>query len=342
MPLVSVIIPVKNRLELLRETLVSVMGQTFPDWEVIIVDDDSNDGINGLVQSIARDENRVRYVCRDKRPSTASTCRNIGVSVARGKYVIFLDSDDVLAPHCLARRVEVMEEHPELDFAVFQTWIFHTTPGDTKFFWNVFTSENDADRILRTDPPWQTVGPIWRRTSLARLGAWNERARSWQDWEFHIRAVLAGCKYLLSPEADAYYRFEAPGSISRSSGLKRQVVNRVRLFKNIVLFIKACNAMTAYRRRVLAVLFYHHAFSSNLRFRHGLAIWREGRRLELVSFPQFLVVLLCQIWVGISRKIARFLEEQYPDYHRVGPNSRWSATCPAIPHLGQFKIANKT
>src|ERR1039458_7930312 len=124
-PLVSIIIPTKNRCELLRETIASAVGQTYPHWEAIIVDDGSDDGTEEMVREVASTDTRVRFVRRARNPRGASTCRNIGVSAASGEYVVFLDSDDLLAPRCLERRVEVMQQHPQVDFAVFLTQLFH-------------------------------------------------------------------------------------------------------------------------------------------------------------------------------------------------------------------------
>ena len=193
-PLVSVVIPTKNRRELLRETIDSVVSQTYANWEAIVVDDGSNDRTGEMIQSIAATDQRVRFVRRERNPPGAATCRNLGVSAASGEYVVFLDSDDLLAPPCLERRVKVMEQKPKADFAVFLTRIFHATPGDGPYLWNNFTTEDDLDRFLRRDVPWPTCGPLWRKTSLARIGLWDERALCAQDWEFHIRAIAARIK----------------------------------------------------------------------------------------------------------------------------------------------------
>ena len=123
-----------------------------------------------------------------------------------GSTLCFLDGDDALAPTCLQRRVEAMKSNPMVDFAVFPTWVFRATPGDTRLFWNQFTTENDLDRFLRSDMPWHTSGPIWKKTSLRQKGPWDVRALSAQDWEFHIRAIAAGLSYIKVPEPDSFWR----------------------------------------------------------------------------------------------------------------------------------------
>src|SRR5208283_4295434 len=112
---------------------------------------------------------------------------------------------------------------PEVDFAAFPTRIFRAKPGDTRLFWNQFTSENDLDRFLRFDSPWHTSGPIWKKTSLRQKGPWDDGAFCAQDWEFHIRAIAAGLSYIKVPEPDSFWRRTRAGSISCSWTSRRNV-----------------------------------------------------------------------------------------------------------------------
>ena len=303
-------------------------AQTYPNWEAIVVDDGSTDGTGELVRSIALTEKRVRFVRRERKPCGASACRNIGVSIANGDYVIFLDSDDLLATSCLERRIEVMKINPEIDFAVFLTGVFQCLPGDTKILWNIFTAENDLDRFVRTDVPWQTAAPIWLRKSLLRVGVWDEQALSWQDWEFHIRALVSGLNYVKVPELDSFYRAGDSGSISQSAHSKRRVINRVRLFKKLALLLQCKGEMSAERRRIYGILFFRHAFYFNLKFHNGLKIWRTAWRMRFISFYDFTVVLLGQIIVRvlarIGSKVNRRLENRFPNYNQIGSNTRWT------------------
>src|SRR5438105_6924545 len=192
MAAISIIIPTKDRAALLQQTLDSVRAQTYPEWEALVIDDHSRDDTAHVVQKFA--DPRIRLLqLTDK--SGAPAARNLGVAEARREFVIFLDSDDLLAPHCIQQRVEVMAEHPNLDFAVFPCRLFRQTPGDVELLWNCKTDEDDLDRFLKMDVPWQTTSPIWRREALAKIGAWDECVISGQDWEFHIRSIVAGVEW---------------------------------------------------------------------------------------------------------------------------------------------------
>ena len=117
-PLVSVVTPTKNRRALLGETMDSVQRQSLDAWEHIIVDDGSDDGTAEEVRGRAMADPRLRYLLRTGQRAGANVCRNQGLAAANADLIVFLDSDDVLEPHCLARRVEIMRRNLDLDFAV--------------------------------------------------------------------------------------------------------------------------------------------------------------------------------------------------------------------------------
>jgi glycosyltransferase involved in cell wall biosynthesis len=107
MPVVSVIIPFFNRLAWLRESIQSVLGQTLDDFELILVDDGS---LEDAAPVIPEDE-QIRYVRQENRGPAAA--RNRGIDMAWGKYVAFLDSDDLFLPEKLARQVAYLEDHAQ-------------------------------------------------------------------------------------------------------------------------------------------------------------------------------------------------------------------------------------
>lgn len=99
-PFVSVVICTYNRADFLRESLLSVQWQTFQDFEIIVVDDGSDDHTQAVVEELAQRDPRIRYFSRPRSGIPAS--RNFGNSQARGRYIVIHDSDDLMAP----RRIE--------------------------------------------------------------------------------------------------------------------------------------------------------------------------------------------------------------------------------------------
>ena len=329
-PKVSVVIPIKGRPQLFELTAQSLVEQTYPHWEAVVVDDGSSADEFSRIAEIAGRDQRMRLMKNAGPQRGASACRNAGLAASRGEYVVFLDGDDALAPTCLQRRVEVMKSNPKVDFAVFPTSVFRAIPGDTQLFWNQFTTENDLDRFLRFDLPWHTSGPIWKKTSLRQKGPWDDRVLSAQDWEFHIRAIAAGLSYIKVPEPDSFWRVSEAGSISSSWASRRHVCNRVRLFKRVIAALRSEGALTRRRRRILAADFYVHAFRTGLNRRLGLKIWRTGRRTRVVGALQFVAVLAseCACWMvqRAYRSYERFL---FPELRLV--STHLQATTPVAP-----------
>jgi len=152
-PLICVITPTKNRIKLLCEAIDSVQRQSFDAWEHLIVDDASDDGTNEEVTKRAVADSRIRYIRRTGEKSGASVCCNLGIRDSRAEFIVFLDSDDLLAPGSLARRVELMQRNLDLDFATFQTAVFRDTPGDLHKVWEPELLGDDLLRFLFFECP---------------------------------------------------------------------------------------------------------------------------------------------------------------------------------------------
>ena len=109
-PVVSVIIPVYNRFELAKEAVASVLGQTYRDLELIIVDDGSID-MTSLLPTYYNDDLRVKYI-KIKHSGMPGFVRNQGVDIAQGKYIAFLDSDDLWVSSKLEKQIKYFEKNP--------------------------------------------------------------------------------------------------------------------------------------------------------------------------------------------------------------------------------------
>ena len=110
-PLVSVIIPTYNRCDLLKDAVESVLKQTFEGFELIIVDDGSTDATSSMLAAYVGDS-RVRYVHQEHAGTSAGAARNKGLAAATGRYLAFLDSDDLWLPEKIERQVAAMQANP--------------------------------------------------------------------------------------------------------------------------------------------------------------------------------------------------------------------------------------
>ncbi len=154
---------------------------------------------------------------RTRLPKGAAACRNIAIENSSGNYLVFLDSDDILASFCIEQRLKAAKENPECDFLIFPMLMFKKELTDTALLWNI---ENDTDDFTRTmlgDPICQGTGTIWKKQSFIDIGLWDESLLLWQDVELHLRTFLSNLKYkkLLNYPPDTFIRLSEV-SLSRT------------------------------------------------------------------------------------------------------------------------------
>lgn len=206
--LVSIITPSFNRADIIHETANSIFQQTYPNWEWVITDDGSTDKSWELLQQYAAKDARVKIFQRNREPKGACVCRNISIEHATGDYLLFLDSDDLMASFCLEQRVNTMAQYPTADFVVFPMLMFKHKPDDLRLLWNIDSPVDDIERILLGDPVCQGTGTLWKKESFVQAGKWSEQLLLWQDIELHLRVLLQDLQYVkrLDLQPDVFLR----------------------------------------------------------------------------------------------------------------------------------------
>lgn len=180
---VSIIIPTFNRSRLLAETLASVYAQTWGDYEIIVVDDGSEDDTAALCAASAD-----RLVYHRIEHAGASAARNAGLEIARGEYIAFLDSDDVWERHFLERMTSPLERAPRAgfvycDYATFNAYgIVQKTylPARQKLRGNLFAKLLESDFI-------STGALLIRRACLEHTGGFDPVLEIAHDWDLWLR-----------------------------------------------------------------------------------------------------------------------------------------------------------
>lgn len=232
LPLVSIVIPNYNKEKYIEETLSSVLAQSYHKWECIIIDDNSSDTSVERIQKFLKKDSRLKYIKRDKDSiGGGSACRNIGIHQAKGDYLIFLDSDDLLAKGCLEHRVKSIER-TNLDFAVFSMGTFNETVGDNNFIWNPPKRDHLA-KFLSHEIPWTITCPIWKTSVLKELGGFDTDYPRLQDVELHTRVLLTEniqYKVFLEQTPDCYYRIDEGRIVSDVFSFCDKLVNGVIIY----------------------------------------------------------------------------------------------------------------
>lgn len=212
-PLVSIIIPTFNRATLIIETLNSVKNQSYSNWECIIVDDGSSDDTASVICNYTDEDRRYLYVVKDKnRTKGPSACRNIGISLAKGKYVVFLDSDDVFDEFCLENRIKCVAENGAFDFYIFKSQLFYDRIENLGDVFNIPFERYDDDIYLKSfikdDYPFCIMSVLWVTDALKSIGGFDENLVVLEDPDLHIKAFIKGLKSYTKADSlpDSFYR----------------------------------------------------------------------------------------------------------------------------------------
>lgn len=214
-PCVSVLIPAYNAAEWIEQTIDSVLAQTWPNLEVIIVDDGSSDATLAVAQKFATDE-RVRVIAQLNQG--AAGARNTALRYSQGDFIQFLDADDLLAPDKVEQQIKLLQA---------------SAPGYVASgSWARFYQKPEAAK-LQSEPLWKDLAPVdwllcaWAdnlmmhpaawlipRAIAEAAGPWDEKLSLNDDGEYFCRVILASRGIKFCGEAKSYYRSGLFGSLS--------------------------------------------------------------------------------------------------------------------------------
>jgi glycosyltransferase involved in cell wall biosynthesis len=208
-PDVSVIVPCRDAAAWIAETLSSVLEQRGTTCELIVVDDGSRDNSADLAEATGA---RV-FRCP---PLGVSAARNAGTARATGRYLQYLDADDVLEPGTLARRVEIAERTgADVVLVAWRQWKRERS-GEFAAGEVIRRRLGDrADVSLLTNAWWPPGAVCYRRAMVDRVGVWREDLPVIQDARFLLDAALAGASFDYLDDVGLKYRIHGPSSLSR-------------------------------------------------------------------------------------------------------------------------------
>jgi glycosyltransferase involved in cell wall biosynthesis len=201
MPIVSVIIPAYNQDRYLSQAIESVLNQTYPDFELIVIDDGSTD--NTAIIAKNYDDQRVRYIYQENRGLSAA--RNTGIRYSNGQHITFLDSDDLFLPTKLQLLVTFFEENPQIGLVAGQAVPIDQQGTRIGKIYDV-PIPDDSSLLLLGNP--LHVGSVMiRKTCQDLVGYFDENLHSYEDWDMWLRLMLAGCKAGWVAKPVSLYRF---------------------------------------------------------------------------------------------------------------------------------------
>ena len=227
-PAVSVVIPMRNRAQLIGRAVASVQAQDVQDWEIVVADDGSTDDSARVVGELATRDERIRLVRLDRNRG-AQAARNAGIRAARGEWIAFLDSDDEWLPFSLSARLEAGRESGAGAVHSECLIIRHPDPTPRPFGIRSYAGNITVDVLTNPGPMFQSL--LVRKKHLECIGGLDESILSYQEWETSIRLASA-CEFVFLPQPTFIYHCHGGETISkdrlREAVGYRQVVRKHR------------------------------------------------------------------------------------------------------------------
>lgn len=194
-PLVSVIIPTYNMCQWIDESIDSVLAQSYPHCEIIVVDDGSADGTRRFLHD--KYGSQILYAYQENRGRAAA--RNEGFSLSQGKLIQFFDADDIMEPHALDARVAFLQKNTEYAVAYSHTCAFYDDDPDYLFEKANRRRENYiSGDILLAEIESPFLGPpmtLLRREWVERVGGMDESLERNEDWHFFMKIAVMGGRF---------------------------------------------------------------------------------------------------------------------------------------------------
>jgi glycosyltransferase involved in cell wall biosynthesis len=203
-PVVSIITPAYNAAPFLAQTISSALAQTFGDFELLISDDGSTDHSFEIACAWARLDPRVRALTGPNRGS--SSARNRAMGEARGKYFALLDSDDLWLPDFLKAQLDVFRRYTDADVVTANAYnlggprhgqLLNPPASGYRRLSLLEMIEHENSVCIMS---------VFRRSVVERVGGFDEAVLHNEDYDFWLRAVQAGCQFVVNPEPLAWYR----------------------------------------------------------------------------------------------------------------------------------------
>ncbi|MFB3389173.1 glycosyltransferase family 2 protein [Flavobacterium sp. LAR06] len=315
-PLVSIIIPTYNRANIIGKTLDSICAQTYQNWECIIIDDGSTDNTDFVVAEYTEKDSRFNYFAKPNyKPKGASSCRNYGLDNAKGRYIIFLDSDDVLLNFCVENRISKIQKNQENDFWVFPMFI--QNENQNKHAVKIPISNNYLNEFLSYKIYWQTMCTTWDINFIKKLNGFNELYPRLNDPEVHIRAMI------LSKDHYTVFTNVTPDSIYMVAPIKdknsfaKNYGNSLNLFVPDILKKLDENGLSSksnYLKNYLSDYFlYYHRYNSR---KNNLSVLKVFYKNKVISYfvyveiiiQYYLILLLSKGLKKIRKRIEKLLK----------------------------------
>ena len=188
---VSVIIPCYNCETYINETIQSVLAQDTNDVEIICIDNGSTDNTLNLLKELQ--ENVPNLIIDTEKQAGASYARTKGISIARGKYIQFLDSDDIILPGKFSAQINHIEKH-HLDWVISDRSIVNENL-DIVLSEHTYAHFMESPLAVAISEVITSGNPLYTRDIVTKVGGYTPQLKVAQDWDFHIKLILNNSRF---------------------------------------------------------------------------------------------------------------------------------------------------
>jgi len=262
--MISIIIPCFNRENIISETILSVINQSFTDLEILVIDDHSSDNSFQIVDGFVSKDERVKIFRRpNDLPKGGNSCRNFGLQISKGDYVKWLDSDDLLESNALQLQIDDILNTCS-DVSLCNSVNFVTDQDFRKTSrWGNLNEEISPSNFVSGSFRWHTCSGLWKRRYFSSEDIWELGLSNSQEWLMHLTQIVKGCKMSIIDDELCLIRVhtESMSSAKNKSGnyYFNEVVARLRALD--VLYENRVVLDTAAKKKFFRQIFIYHLFT---------------------------------------------------------------------------------
>jgi glycosyltransferase involved in cell wall biosynthesis len=295
MPLISVIIPVYNGEQTIRETIESVLEQTFSDFELLVIDDGSHDSTLEIISHIK--DPRLKVFSYPNAGLAVS--RNRGIAHASGEYISFIDADDLWTSDKLESQFRRLQENPEAALAYSWTDFIDESSQFVRTGSHLTTNGDAYANLLLINFLENGSNPLIRREALNQVGGFDESLTASEDWDLWLR-LAAHYNFITISYPQILYRISANSMTANVAKQERQTLIVIEQafsqapqslqylkpysISNIYkyLTVKALEGLPERQKGVLAARFFWNSIINDPSLLRTRVIWKVLLRVAVV------------------------------------------------------------
>jgi glycosyltransferase involved in cell wall biosynthesis len=316
MPKVSVIVPSYNHARFLRRRMESVMGQTYQDFEVVLLDDCSTDRSQSILREYAADP-RVRIEFNEKNSGSTFKQWNKGVGLARGDYVWIAESDDYAEPQFLERLVARLDAEPRAVFCNCRSWRV-SSDGEIIEFLDSWFADLDAEKwtadhiadgreecrkyLVRCNTIPNASSVVFRRDVYKQVGGADESLIYCGDWKLWASMALTGGAIAYVGQPLNYYRWHESSVRLQSQRLGLDAVEYLHVVRWILRRVTPTKDTREKACEKLFSIWYPAVLTNRVPLRRRWAILREAIAIDRNALRKLFWPALIALRMTIYRR----------------------------------------